>query len=133
MAKFTTANGQAFTLKITIPKIKAVRDELGVDIGIMEEFIGLAGDLPKFVDCLYLLCEKRCNKLGWSDEEFGESLCGDSLEDAWNAFEKAYVSFCPSRRRATVKAAFKKIHQAVEEMEAATLSALAMSSEECSE
>ncbi len=91
----------------------------------------LPGDLPKLVDVLYLLCEKQCNKIGMTDEEFGEALCGDSLEFAWDALERAYLSFCPSRRRKIVKLALARIHQAVEELEDSTLSALAMRSEEC--
>jgi len=131
MAKFKTASGHSFRVKITIPRIKAVRDEFGIDIGILEEFMMLPGDLPKLVDVLYLLCEKQCKEIGMSDEEFGETLCGDSLEHAWDALERAYLSFCPSRRRKIVKATLARIHQAIEELESSTLSALATKSEEC--
>ena len=131
MAKFKTGTGHSFRLKITIPRIKAVREEPGIDIGILDDFIMLPGDLPKLVDVLYLLCEKQCNKIGMTDEEFGESLCGDYLEDAWSALERAYLAFCPSRRRKIVKAALAKIHEAIKDLEASTLSALVSKSEEC--
>ena len=131
MAKFKTATGQSFRIKITIPRIKAIRDEFGIDIGVLEEFMMLPGDLTRLVDVLYLLCEKQCNKLGMTDEEFGESLCGDSLEYAWDALERAYLAFCPSRRRKIVKQALAQIHKAVEELESSTLSALVTKSEEC--
>ena len=133
MAKFKTASGHSFRLKITIPRIKAIRDEFGLDIGILDDFMMLPGDLPQLVDVLYLLCEKQCKKIGMSDVEFGESLCGDSLEHAWEALERAYLAFCPSRRRKIVKLALAKIHQAVEDLETSTLSVLATRSGECSE
>lgn len=131
MAKFKTTTGHSFRLKITIPRIKLVRDELGVDLGILEQFMELPGDIAKLVDCLYLLCEKQCKEMGWSDVDFGESLCGDSLEDAWSALERAYLAFCPSRRRKIVKATLAKIHEAVEELENSTLSELVTKSEGC--
>ena len=104
MPKFTTTKGQEFRVKVTIPKIKRIRDELDIDLGKLDQFFEVAADISTFVDCLYLMCEKQCDKLGWSGEQFGESLTGDAIEEAWKAFEKAFLNFYPSRQRKTFAA-----------------------------
>ena len=133
MPRFITPCGQKFKVKITIPLIKKIRNELDIDLGKMDNFFEVISDVTTFVDCLYLICEKQCDRLDWSDERFGESLSADSLEQAWKAFEKAFVNFYPSRQRKTFEALLAKTKAIAEAYHEDTCSRLAMKSEESSE
>ena len=131
MAKFTTRSG-TYKVKITIPVIKAIKEDLGYDIGDVEQLFELANDVVTFVDALYLACKKHLPK-GMDDVQFGESLAGDDLEKAWKAFERAYLDFCPSHKREAVRLLVAKTHQIAEKARAEVCSRLATSLGESSE
>lgn len=132
MAKFTTSKGLEVKVKITIPVIKAVRDELDINLGKIDTFLEVLDDVAKFVDVLYLASKKHLPKK-MTPEQFGEALVGDDLTEAWECFQRAYLDFCPSHQRKTAKLLMARIKQLAEELNDGVCSKLATSLEESSE
>lgn len=85
--------------------LKQVRELTGVEIGkwsgkdALNKMIELFGDPEKFVDVLYVLCMDQCKERNISDEQFGRSMTGDSIESAADAFYGAFANFCQSQGR----------------------------------
>lgn len=103
MASFRDRNGKEWALSITVASIKRVRDRLGVNLGMilsdnMKPLADLVSDPVKLVDVIYVLCQPECERCGVTDEQFGESLAGDSFEDAVTAFQTALADFFPKRQ-----------------------------------
>ena len=95
--KFRDNQNRKWIVRITVPLLKRVRDELGIDIGTANEFLRVRTNIIDLVDVLYVLCQKEAIERGVSDTQFGESLHGDGvMQRAIEAFEKAYLLFCPS-------------------------------------
>ena len=116
---FTDTAGRKYKFKITIPRLQLVRDELDIDLGKPETFISLSKNPIDVVNVLYLLLRDQAKSHGVTDVQFGESFDGDVLEAAWEAFSKAYMSFCPSRQREMLRQLMAAIDQT--EMEAAEI------------
>jgi len=103
MATFENANGTDFEVCINTGVIKRVRDLADVDLlNLTEEyglFTRLLCDPVTLVDILYVVCQRQCEVLGLSDEEFGEGLFGDVLDSATQAFMEALIGFFPNARQ----------------------------------
>lgn len=103
MKTFADNAGRMWTLAIHVFAVKRTRALCGVDLyGLVDEkFEGLGrllGDPVQFVDVLYSLCKDEADKLGITDEDFGRSLAGDSLERATDAFLAELTDFFPDPR-----------------------------------
>lgn len=111
-----TAGGRAYTVAITIPTLRRVRDLAGVDL--MEILNGGEGDLLKrlerdpvlLADALYALVKPQADEAKVTDEQFGEQL-GPAIEDATKALVEAMVAFCPNPRK---RAALGEVHRKAE-------------------
>jgi hypothetical protein len=82
-------------LSLTINSAKAMRDVCGVDIADLvdlQKLSALYRDLPKIVDCIWV-CVQGQHEI--TDEQFGKSLAGDTLNDALQAFQEELVDFFP--------------------------------------
>lgn len=114
MRRFTDTAGRAWELAVTVGAIKRVRDLIGVDLYklIDDGFKGLAdllADPCKFVDVLWAMVEGQAKAAGVTDEQFGQSLAGDVLSQASDAFVEALVDFFPdARSRANLRAVLEK-------------------------
>ena len=116
--KFKDTAGREYKIKVTIPKLRWIRDEIDVDLGQRQAFIELSNNPIDLVNVLYMLVKEQCDEYKISDVEFGESLDGDTLEKAWEAFGESYLSFCPSHRAEALRAmmaASKKAERLTEE------------------
>ena len=116
---FTDTAGRKYKFKVTIPRLQLVRDELEIDLGKPDSFIGLSKNPLDVVNVFYLMLRDQANEHGLTDVQFGESFDGDVLEAAWEAFSKAYLSFCPSRQRKLLQKLMASVEQT--EMEATEL------------
>ena len=101
--RFKDRHGRQYKIKITIPKMRFVRDELEIDLGQQSAFIGLSNNPIELVNVLYCLVKDQADKYGLTDVQFGESFDGDTLEQAWEAFGEAYLSFCPSHQASLLR------------------------------
>ena len=107
MPSFRDNQDRRYTIDLTIGSAKRVRDTVGVNLlRILDEpqmLADLSGDPIQFVDMLYVLVQPQVKEYGLTDEQFGESLAGDSIEAATNAFLEALVAFFPPARRAALR------------------------------
>jgi hypothetical protein len=111
MKSFSDAAGRAWEVTIHVAACKRVRGLTGVDLyGLVDDggkpLEALMGDIVKFVDVLYALCQPQAEGRGLTDEDFGASLGGDSLEHAADAFAAELLDFFP---RAKVRGALKRV------------------------
>lgn len=103
MAQFKDHSGKCWNVEINVGAIRRVRDAVGIDLYkiISDSLQGvgeLMQDIVKFVDVLYLLCKPQLDAAKVTDEMFGESLSGDALERASNAFVEALIDFFPNQQ-----------------------------------
>ena len=110
MKTFTDNKGRTWEVALNIRQMKRVRDVLGVDLvnvisatkdgGVSTDTLErVANDPILLVDILWVLCENQAKEAGISDEDFGSSLAGESVEDATRAFLDELVDFFPGARR----------------------------------
>ena len=114
MHTFADHTGRVWTVTIHVTAVKRVRAMAGVDLyGLVDEKLeGIAkllSDPCGLVDVLYVLCKDEADKLGVSDEDFGRSLGGDSLERASTAFLEELTDFFPDPR---VRAGMRRVMSA---------------------
>lgn len=111
MASFKDSSGRVWVVEITVGTIRRVRSL--VDINLLEVVEGplierLSSDPLLLCDVLYAVCQPQAEESGLSDEDFGEGLAGDVIDEATSALLESLVAFFPeSRRRLLSKAANK--------------------------
>lgn len=101
MASFTDTQGRKWNLVLTVADVKRVRKMLDFDLlrDDMGEMIAeLSKDQVTFCDVLYVLLKPDADTAGVTDEEFGRSMSGDSLDAALKAFFEAFPLFFPNPR-----------------------------------
>ena len=116
MAKFCDRHGKEWTIDITVGSCKRVRQKTGVVITDllaekMKPLAELVSNQELLVDVLYVLCEPQAEKEGVTDEQFGEAMAGDSLDDAYHAFMGGLADFFPKRQREMIKSLSQKVDQ----------------------
>jgi len=124
MHVFRDAAGREWSLTISIATVKRIKALAGVNI--VEEISNarllerLCVDPVLLCDILYAICKPDADRLGVTDEQFGQALAGDAIEAATNAMLQELVDFFPTRRRAVLKKALA----AAEKMDEAQLAAV---------
>ncbi len=113
MNTFRDNAGREWLVQVNVTAVKRCRAFLGIDLYklVEDKFTGLAellGDPVNLVDVVYVLCKDEAEKRGVTDEDFGRSMGGDSLERAAEAFLSALTDFFPDPR---VRAGLKKVIQ----------------------
>jgi hypothetical protein len=105
---------RVWTLEVNVAAIKRVRGLCKVDLNSIVEVDAenrptahlleqLSSDPVLLVDVLYAICKPEADKLGVSDEDFGESMAGDAIEQATEALLDEIVDFFPSAKRQVMK------------------------------
>ena len=113
MATFRDTNGRDWHVALTVADIKRVQQLTGVLLTSLVEdklvpLAELIGDPVRLVDTLYAIVQPQADAAGVTDEQFGRSLGGDSLEQAANAFVEGLLDFFPSRQRDLLKQLMQK-------------------------
>jgi hypothetical protein len=103
MKSFTDTAGRKWLIEIHVAAVKKVRALVDVDLfGLASDgfkpLAELLQDPVKLVDVLYVLCMKHANEQNISDEDFGSSLGGDTLQGASEAFVDELIDFFPDPR-----------------------------------
>ncbi len=107
---FKDSTGRQWEVELNVRQMKRLRDRLGVDLvnvigtdaggGVKVDTLDrIASDPCLLVDILWVVCEGKANSAGVTDDEFGSSLAGDSIEDATRALLDELVDFFPGARR----------------------------------
>lgn len=102
--EFKDTEGRTWRLSIVVGDLKRCRESVGVELGklVGDKLTGLmelVEDPEKFVGVLWVLIEKQAKEKSVTPEMFGESLGGDALEAAVDAFVGALADFSPSASR----------------------------------
>jgi len=111
MQKFVDACGRVWVIEINAAVIKRVRALTGVNL--YEVVDGdlvdkLEADIVLFCDLLYAICKPHADREQVSDEQFGEGLAGDVIDEATTAFIEAMLQFLPERHRHRTRRAVAK-------------------------
>ena len=116
MKTFTDSKGRNWEVELNIRQMKRVRDTLGIDLvnvialdpdgKVKVDLVDrIAGDPCLLVDILWVCVEEEAKAAGVTDEQFGRSLAGDSIEEATRAFLDELVDFFPGAKRLFLKKA----------------------------
>ncbi len=120
MHSFNTLD-TAWEVKINVGSIKRVKGLCEIDLLDAVKDKGellsrLIDDPVLLCNIVYALCEKQAAEKNITDEQFGEAMAGDALEQATTALLEELVDFFPSRRREVLRAALEKMNQAQEKI-----------------
>ena len=111
MQKFVDRKSNVWVVDIDATTLRRVKSIAGVNL---LEFVEgdlverLSHDFLLLVDVLYAVCKPQADQHGISDEEFGEGLAGDVIEEATRALLEGLVAFFPEPRRRLLQTAAAK-------------------------
>ena len=115
MKTFKDNAGRTWTIAVNVDAIKRVKALLGINLlevldgKLVERF---ASDPILLVDVVYAICKTEADAQNVSDVQFGQAMGGNSLDLATTALMEELVDFFPSQRRAMLRKALEKFHQA---------------------
>jgi len=103
MPSFKDSAGREWLVRIDVAAIRRVRSKYGIDLanvfGDEAETAKLQSDVCATVDVIHELVIDQATTLGVTPEQFGQSLSGDALEAACEAFVGAALDFLPQSKR----------------------------------
>lgn len=126
---FTDAAGRRWVVTINAHTMKRVKAATGVEIARFTDNkfrkLGeLLGDIEKFIDVLFVCLEDSARERNVSDEDFGRGLGGDAIDDAADAFVRAFADFSPRQCRKPLLALAKKGREYAAKVSQAAVEAL---------
>ena len=135
MHVFKDSKGRSWEVVLDVRQVRRVRAALGidlanvialskdgsVDVGVVDR---IANDPCLLADVLWVLVEGQAKEDGVTDEAFGASLAGDSIEEAARAFLDELVDFFPGAKRLFLKKAVELSRKYAGETEAVLKEAL---------
>lgn len=109
MRTFKDNAGRTWSVALNVHQMKRIRAHLGIDLAnvialdkdgaVKVDLVDrIASDPCLLVDVLWVCVEEEAKEAGVTDEQFGRSLAGDSIEDATKAFLDELVDFFPGAR-----------------------------------
>jgi hypothetical protein len=110
MHSFTDSAGRSWDISLNVSVVKRIRDRLSVDIlqldgGDPPLLTRLALDIILLCDVVFVCVEPEAKIRSVTDEQFGESLGGEVVNNARDAFFAELVDFFrQTGRRELVKA-----------------------------
>jgi hypothetical protein len=118
---FKDIKGRDWTIKIKISDFIAMKEQDLCDLEKLfddQEFLGGildGGNIIKFLGILHQLCKGQYADHDIDDEgEFFESLDGDSISQASEAFIFAAINFLPVHRRETMTESYQTLRMGLE-------------------
>jgi hypothetical protein len=116
MKTFKDSKETSWDISVTVGSLKRVKDILGIDIideASQKEniFIKISEDPIKLCNILYVLCKNQADERKITDEQFGELMGGDAIEQATNCFIEELIDFFPSAKRPAFRKMTKKIEE----------------------
>lgn len=102
MSNWKDSQGRSWSMAVTISTVKRTRDLAGINL--LDVFDGkllsqLSQDPELLVNTIYAVCKPQADAAGVSDEQFGELLVGDAIEQAAEALVQGIIDFFPRDRR----------------------------------
>ena len=105
MKTFTDNQKREWRIEITVATVKRVRSLTKVDLlAIFDgELVGKLATNPVLLcDVLYAVCKPQADAADVSDEQFGEALAGEAIDNATTALLGALTDFFPNQPRQTL-------------------------------
>ena len=102
MPKFKDMEGREWMVNLNVTVLKRIRSDLDfdpLDIDGGKALEKMMFDPVLLCNVLFLVCEKQAIDKGVTDEQFGESLGGDSIDDATKAYCEALADFTRNPRQ----------------------------------
>ena len=135
MRTFKDNAGRTWGVTLNVHQMKRIRAHLGIDlVNVITLDAGgkvkvdlvdrIANDPCLLVDILWVCVEEEAKAAGVTDEQFGRSLAGDSIEEATRAFLDELVDFFPGVKRLFLKKAVELARKYTGDMTAALEKAL---------
>jgi hypothetical protein len=106
------AKGGTWDIIINVSSMRRVRDLVGVnlmDVAGGEILNNLSKDPVLFVDVLYAILKPQAEAKKITDEEFGESLNGDALDEASKELVEGLISFFPRAKGNVMRLAAERM------------------------
>jgi hypothetical protein len=110
MKTFRDTTGRAWDLAVTIGTLKRIRSRLSVDLFSMH--LGtpslaerLVEDVALQVDAIFICIEPQARAAGVTDEQWAESMGGDAMAAAVDAFWEELIGFFLASRPGTAELA----------------------------
>ena len=99
MKTFTDNAGRVWTVAINVNAIKRVRGL--IDVNLLDVIEGtllekLIRDPILLCDVVYAVCKPEADALNVTDEQFGQAMAGDAIDQATKALLEELVGFSPS-------------------------------------
>ena len=110
MKSFIDNKDRTWMLEVNVATVKRVRALCRVDLNSIVELDKnnkpsaellerLSSDPVLLVDVLYAVCKPQADKLGITEEDFGEAMAGDAIEQATTALLEEVIDFFPESKR----------------------------------
>ncbi len=112
MKCFKDNEGRSWTVNVNVAAIKRVKSLL--DVNLMDTLEGdllrrLALDPILLCDVVYAVCKPDADARNISDEQFGQAMAGDVIEQATLALLEELADFFPEGKRQVLKKALNKL------------------------
>lgn len=109
---FRDSTGREFHCTLNTAAVAEIQRSLSIDIrSVIDGTIDIDDRLSggaKLIGMLWIASETSATEQGVTPDDFGESLGGDSLDDAVDALLQAIVSFLPRSQRPALQAVLAK-------------------------
>src|SRR5688572_4788438 len=102
MHQFKDSTGRVWSIAMSMAQAKKLKEHPQLKIDVLDggdSLMRLATNPYDTANALYLLCEAQCLKSEVTDEQFGEALAGDVIDEATKALMNELVLFFPKRQR----------------------------------
>ena len=114
---FTDSLNRNWEIGLTLGDCRTIRTATKIELGDASK----VGDLANLVNApeklgevLWLLSKEQAEAMGVTQDEFNRGLDGDALQAGWKAIVEAFIAFCPSSVRDTVRNAFLQVENTME-------------------
>lgn len=108
--EFADRNGRAWSLQLSVPVIRRIKKDLGVDLNDQSSGNSLAkieSDPVLFADTLWAIVREQAGDV--TDEQFGAAIASREVVDAATlALRESIVNLYPSSRRELMKSVLEK-------------------------
>jgi hypothetical protein len=132
MKTFVDSTGRTWTISLTVDTLKRVKSLLSVDLTRPDDgdpplHVRMFDDVCLLADVVVAAVKPQADAAGVTDEVFGQSLGGDAITAAAQAFLEEWTDFFRSRQRTDLVAMIQKYQTLMErgvkavEAEVATL------------
>jgi hypothetical protein len=105
MRTFKDNQGRSWDISITAASLKRVKDLLKIDLienSTNEKeniFFKVAENPVMLCDIVYVICKPQAEERKITDEQFGEAMGGDAIDEATTAFIEDLIDFFPKAKR----------------------------------